>query len=313
MSPLNILVTGGAGYLGSTLVPALLHKGHRVTVLDSFIFGQSPLLECCANPHFSVVRGDARDENLLATQMKNSDIIIPLAALVGAPLCKRDQLGTVSTNRDAVASITKLASKEQRVIIPITNSGYGIGEKGVFCTEETPMRPISLYGTSKVEAEEIALAHGNAISLRLATVFGMSPRMRLDLLVNDFTHRAYHDRFIVVFEGHFKRNYIHVRDVAKAFMHAIDNFDRMKGEPYNVGLSDANLSKLELCAKIKEHLPDFVFLEAPVGEDPDKRDYIVSNDKIEKTGFMPDFSLDMGICDLIKGFQIINNNRYSNV
>lgn len=313
MTPLHILVTGGAGYLGSTLVPALLNKGYRVTVLDSFIFGQSPLLECCAHNGFSVVRGDARDEALLARLLKDVDLIIPLAALVGAPLCKRDQIGTVSTNRDAIASLTKLISKEQRIIIPITNSGYGIGEKGVLCTEQTPLRPISLYGTSKVEAEEIALAHGNAISLRLATVFGMSPRMRLDLLVNDFTHRAYHDRFIVVFEGHFKRNYIHVRDVAKAFMHAIDNFADMRGEPYNVGLSDANLSKLELCDKIKEQLPDFVVLEAPVGEDPDKRDYIVSNEKIEKTGYCPDYSLEMGIRELIKGFQIINNNRYSNV
>jgi nucleoside-diphosphate-sugar epimerase len=313
MSPFNIFVTGGAGYLGSTLVPTLMGRGHHVTVLDSFIFGQSPLLECCAFKNFSVVRGDARDESLLAKLMKNSDIIIPLAALVGAPLCKRDQIGTLSTNRDAIASITKLASKDQRIIFPTTNSGYGIGKKGVFCTEETPLCPISLYGKSKVEAEKIALGYGNAISLRLATVFGMSPRMRLDLLVNDFTHRAFNDRFIIVFEGHFKRNYIHVRDVAKAFIHAIDNFDTMKGEPYNVGLSDANLSKLELCAKIKDHLPNFVILESPIGEDPDKRDYIVSNEKIEKTNYRPDFSLDMGIDELIKGFAIIANGRYSNV
>ena len=313
MARLNILVTGGAGYIGSTLVPALLAAGHKVTVLDSFIFGQNSLLECCASDDFSVLRGDVRDESLLAKLMNNADVIMPLAALVGAPMCKRDQIGAVSTNRDAVASIAKLASKDQRIIYPTTNSGYGIGEKGVFCTEETPLRPISLYGTSKVEAEKIVLDHGNGISLRLATVFGVSPRMRLDLLVNDFTYRAFHDRFIVIFEGHFKRNYIHVRDVAKAFMHAMDHFDAMKGEPYNVGLSDANISKLELCAKIKEHLPDFVILEAPVGEDPDKRDYIVSNAKIEKTGYKPDHSLDMGIRELIKGFQIINNNRYGNV
>jgi nucleoside-diphosphate-sugar epimerase len=313
MTTLNILVTGGAGYLGSTLVPALLNRGHRVTVLDSFIFGQSPLLDCCASSDFSIMRGDSRDESILAKLLKKTDVVIPLAALVGAPLCKRDQVGTISTNRDAIASITKLASKEQRIIIPTTNSGYGIGEKGVFCTEEMPLRPISLYGKTKVEAEEIVLARGNGISLRLATVFGMSPRMRLDLLVNDFTYRAFHDRFIVVFEGHFTRNYIHVRDVARAFMHAIDNFDVMKNQPYNVGLSDANLTKLELCAKIRNHLPDFIVLESPVGEDPDKRDYLVSNEKIEKTGFKPCYSLDMGIMELIKGFAIITNSRYSNV
>jgi nucleoside-diphosphate-sugar epimerase len=169
-------------------------------------------------------------------------------------------------------------SKEQRMLVPITNSGYGVGEKSVYCTENSPLRPISTYGKYKVEAESLALARGNCISFRLATFFGMSPRMRIDLLVNDFTYRAVKDRFIVIFEGHFKRNYIHVRDVARVFLHGIENFDKMKDQPYNVGLSDANLSKLELCAKIKEHLPEFTYLEAPVGEDPDKRNYIVSNE-----------------------------------
>ncbi|MBF0529698.1 MAG: NAD-dependent epimerase/dehydratase [Deltaproteobacteria bacterium] len=313
MNTYNILVTGGAGYIGSVLVPSLLNRGHQVTVLDNFLFRQSPLLECCVSPKFSVVRGDARDENILIKLLKSTDIVIPLAALVGAPICNRDQIGTTSTNRDAIASITKIASKSQRIIIPTTNSGYGIGEKGIFCTEETPLHPISLYGITKVEAEKIVLDHGNSISLRLATVFGLSPRMRLDLLVNDFTYRAWRDRFIVIFEGHFKRNYIHVRDVVKAFIHSIDNFDSMKGGPYNVGLSNANISKLELCDKIKGHLPNFVIMEAPIGEDPDKRDYIVSNEKIEKTGYQPDYSLDMGIKELIMGFQIINNSPYSNV
>jgi nucleoside-diphosphate-sugar epimerase len=309
----NILVTGGAGYLGSILVPELLRLGHRVTVLDTFMFGQNSLIECCTYENFDVIRGDAREEDLLKPAMKNADYIIALAALVGAPLCSRDKIGTVSTNRDAVASIAKLASKEQKIMYPCTNSGYGIGEKGVYCTEKTPLNPISLYGKAKVASEKILLDRGNSISFRLATVFGMSPRMRIDLLVNDFTYRAVKDRFIVVFEGHFKRNYIHIRDVARVFIHGIDNFDAIKNEPYNVGLSDANLSKLELCSKIKEHVPDFVYLEAPVGEDPDKRDYIVSNEKIEKTGFKPVYSLDMGIKELIKGYRIITNSKYSNV
>ncbi len=310
---MNILVTGGAGYLGSMLVPRLLEAGHKVTVLDAFIFGQNSLLECCANENFDVIRGDARDESILKSILHKFDTLIPLAALVGAPLCNRDMIGTVTINRDAVKTLAEFASKEQRIIYPTTNSGYGIGEKGIYCTEKTPLRPISTYGKTKVEAEEIVLSRGNAITFRLATVFGMAPRMRLDLLVNDFTYRAVNDRFIVVFEGHFKRNYIHIRDVARAFMHAIDNFEAMKNEPYNVGLSDANLSKLELCEKIKEHAPNFTIMEAPIGKDPDQRDYIVSNDKIEATGFKPTHSLDMGIKELINGYKIITNTKYSNV
>ncbi len=310
---MNILITGGAGYIGSILVPELLKLVHRVTVLDNFMFGQNSLLECCAYEKFDVIRGDARDEDTLKTLLQKADYIIPIAALVGAPLCNRDKIGTVTTNRDAIASIVKLASKEQRIIFPTTNSGYGIGQKGVYCTEETPLNPISLYGKIKVEAEKIVLDRGNAISFRLATVFGMSQKMRIDLLVNDFTYRAVKDRFVVVFEGHFKRNYIHIRDVARAFIHAIDNFDAMKNEPYNVGLSDANLSKIELCAKIKEQIPDFLYLEEPIVEDPDKRDYIVSNEKVEKTGFKPQHSLEMGIKELIKGYKIITNSKYSNV
>ena len=309
----NILVTGGAGYLGSILVPELLKSGHGVTVLDNFMYGQNSLLDCCSNENFDVVRGDAREEDSLSPLLKNVDYIIPLAALVGAPLCSRDKIGTITTNKDSIASIARLSSKEQRIIYPCTNSGYGIGHKDIYCTEETPLKPISLYGKAKVEAEKILLDRGNSISLRLATVFGIAPRMRIDLLVNDFTYRAVKDKFVVVFEGHFKRNYIHIRDVARAFIHAINNFDSMKNEPYNVGLSDANLSKLELCSKIKEQLPDFVYIEAPVGEDPDKRDYIVSNEKIEKTGFRPLCSLEMGIKELIKAYRIIINSKYSNV
>ena len=309
----NILVTGGAGYLGSIIIPELLSLGHKVTVLDNFMFKQNPLAHVCANPEFDVIRGDARDESLIKSAIKDVDVVIPLAALVGAPLCNNDQLGTTSINRDAVIMLTKLLSKDQRILMPITNSGYGIGEKGKFCTEESPLRPISLYGTTKVEAEAAVLERGNAISFRLATVFGMAPRFRLDLLVNDFVYRAVHDRAVVLFEADFKRNYIHIRDVARAFIHGLDNFETMKNEAYNVGLSDANLSKRELCEKIHEHIPSFVFMEAPIGEDPDKRDYIVSNEKIEATGYMPQHSLDMGIRELIKGYRMIRNAQYGNV
>ena len=309
----NILVTGGAGYLGSMIIPELLSLGHKVTVLDNFMFKQNPLAHVCANPEFDVIRGDARDESLIKGAIKDVDVVIPLAALVGAPLCNNDLLGTTSINRDAVIMLTKLLSKDQRILMPITNSGYGIGEKGKFCTEESPLNPISLYGTTKVEAEAAVLERGNAISFRLATGFGMAPRFRLDLLVNDFVYRAVHDRAVVLFEADFKRNYIHIRDVARAFIHGLDNFETMKNEAYNVGLSDANLSKRELCEKIHEHIPSFVFMEAPIGEDPDKRDYIVSNEKIEATGYMPQHSLDMGIRELIKGYRMIRNAQYGNV
>lgn len=310
---MRVIVTGGAGYLGSILVPELLGAGYAVTVLDNFMYRQASLLDCCAYDSFSVIRGDCRDESTLRRAMKDADVLIPLAAIVGAPACNADQTAARSTNLDAIRLMLSLRSPEQRVIFPTTNSGYGIGEPGKYCTEETPLRPISLYGVTKVEAEKAVLDAGNAITFRLATVFGMSPRMRIDLLVNDFVYRAVNDRAVVVFEGHAKRNYIHVRDVARAFMHALENFDRMKNEPYNVGLSDANLSKLELCAEIKKQTPQFVYMEAPVGEDPDKRDYIVSNEKIERTGFKPQHSLEMGIRELIKGYSILRNSRYSNI
>ena len=310
--PDSILVTGGAGYLGSSLVPALLAEGFRVTVLDNFLFGQASLNQLCSEPNFEVYRGDARDPEVLKPLLRGADIIIPLAALVGAPLCNNDKIGAETLNRDAILTLIKHTSWEQRILMPITNSGYGIGEAGKFCTEETPLRPISLYGRTKVEAEQAVLERGNSISFRLATVFGMSPRMRIDLLVNDFVYRAVHDRAVVLFEAHFKRNYIHVRDVARVFLHGICNFATMRDEPYNVGLSDANLSKLELCQRIQQHLPSFMFLEAPIGEDPDKRDYIVSNEKIERTGYRPQFSLDDGIRELIKGYRMLRNSIYGN-
>ena len=310
---MKILITGGAGYLGSIVTPHLLNKGHEVTVLDNFLFRQNSLADCCHYESFNVVRGDCREASILKNLLKDADIIIPLAAMVGAPLCDQDKLAAESVNHSAVKLICDLVSPDQRIIIPITNSGYGVGEEGKFCTEKTPLRPISLYGKTKVVAEKEVLSRDNSISFRLATVFGMAPRMRLDLLVNDFVYRAVNDRSLLIFEGHFKRNYIHVRDIARVFEHAIDNFKLMKGKPYNAGLEEANLSKLELCAKIKEHLPEFVYIEAKVGEDPDKRDYIVSNQRLLSSGFQTEWNLDRGIRELIKGYTIIRNTIYSNV
>ncbi|MBI3298858.1 MAG: SDR family oxidoreductase [Elusimicrobia bacterium] len=310
---MKILITGGAGYIGSILTPTLLRSGHQVTVLDNLMFKQASLLECCAEEAFEFVRGDARDERLVTPLVKKADAIIPLAALVGAPLCDNDRPGATTTNVEAVKLLVKIASKAQRILIPITNSGYGIGEKDKFCTEDSPLKPISLYGETKVAAEAAVLERENSLSFRLATVFGASPKMRLDLLVNDFVYRAVNDRAVVVFEGHFKRNYIHIRDVAKVFLHGLDKFESMRGKPYNVGLEDANLSKLELCAEIAKQVKGFVFMEAPIGEDPDKRDYIVSNQRLLKTGFKPDWNLARGITELIKAYKIVKRREFSNV
>ncbi len=310
---MRILVTGGAGYIGSVLVPTLLERGHHVTVLDNFSRGTTELSLCCRYENFEPIRGDARDERILDTLVPQADAIIPLAALVGAPLCKEDPIAAKTLNQDAVVAIARRVSRSQRVVYPTTNSGYGIGEAGKFCTEETPLKPISLYGVTKVEAEKAVLDLCEGVSLRLATVFGMSPRMRIDLLVNDFTWRAVTDRAVVIFEGHFKRNFIHLRDVVKGFEHAIANFDSMRGQAYNLGLSAANLSKLELCERIRRQVPAFVYLEAPIGEDPDKRDYIVSNEKLERTGWAPDWTLDAGVAELIRGYRMIRNSRYANV
>lgn len=309
----KILVTGGAGYLGSVLVPLLLSKGHEVTVLDNFYFNQSTLLDSCLNPNFEVIRGDARNGHLMAELLEGKEYIIPLAAMVGFPLCKADEVAAETTNLGAIKTILKLRKPEQRIIYPCTNSGYGVGEGDKFCTEDTPMRPISLYGTTKTEAERLILEAGNSLTFRFATVFGASPRMRIDLLVNDFVYRAVFDRTAVVFEGNFKRNYIHIRDAVGAFAWGMEHFDEMKGKAYNCGLSSANLSKLELCAKIQEHIPSFVYMEAPIGEDPDKRDYIVSNERLEATGWKPMYTLDDGIEELKKVYTIIKNKTYSNI
>jgi len=309
----NILVTGGAGYIGSTLVSDLLRAGHRVTVLDNFMFRQTSLNHVCVDPHFHVVRGDIRVESVVAPLLKKADIVIPLAALVGAPLCNLDPVGATSTNHDATMLMLRLLSRDQLVLMPTTNSAYGSGDADNLCTEESPLRPISQYAKEKVIVERALMQRENAISFRLATVFGMSPRMRLDLLVNDFTYRAVHDRFVVLFESAFKRNYIHVRDVSRAFQHGIANASSMKGQIYNVGLSEANVSKRELCERIKRQVPDFAFVDAPVGKDPDQRNYIVSNAKIEATGYKPSMSLDSGIAELVKGYVMIRNSQYGNV
>jgi len=310
---MKILVTGAAGYIGAVLVPRLLSEGHEVIALDNFMYNQSSLLDVCYHDKLTIVRGDTRDKNLMTRLMKNADAIFPLACLTGAPLCAKEPEAAKAILFDAIKMILEIRGKDQMVIFPTTNSGYGVGEKGKHCTETTPLRPISLYGKLKVDAENAILDAGNGITLRLATAFGISPRMRLDLLVNDFTYRAVYDKFIILFEAHFNRNYIHVRDISKAFLHALNNFDKMKGQPYNVGLSDANLTKLQLCQEIKKLLPDFYFVEASVGEDPDKRDYIVSNEKIEKTGFRPDVPLQKGLQELIKGYQVIKRNQFANI
>lgn len=309
----KILVTGGAGYIGSILVPELLRQGYKVTVLDNLMHDQTTLLDCCANPDFDFIKGDICDYDFIGRLLPKFDIVIPLAAIVGAPACKLNPGLTRLVNYDAYMFLVNRVSDSQMILFPNTNSGYGVGEQGNFCTEETPLRPVSEYGRTKVEVEKALIEKGNAVTFRLATVFGMSQRMRLDLLVNDFTYRAFRDRFIILFEEHFRRNFVHIRDVAKAFIFGIKNYDRMKGEPFNVGLSSANLTKRQLCEKIKGYVPDFHILSAPLGEDPDKRDYLVSNEKIETLGWQPDFTIDDGIQELLKGFRMLRPNRFANV
>lgn len=309
----NILVTGGAGYLGSIMVADLLDRGYKVTVVDNFMYKQTSLNHLCFNKNFSVVKGDIRLKDTMRLLLKQADIIIPLAAYVGAPICNKDPINAQTVNHDAIIMMLKHISKEQIILMPTTNSAYGTGDTNNFCTEESPLKPISKYAIDKVAIEQELMQHQNAISFRLATVFGMSPRMRIDLLVNDFVYRAVYDKFVVLFESSFKRNYIHVRDVSRAFQHGIDNFSNMRGEVYNVGLSEANISKYELCKKIQELIPEFIFLEAPVGKDTDQRNYIVSNEKLETTGYKPSVSLEYGISELIKGYTMLKNSKYGNV
>ena len=309
---LNILVTGGAGYIGSTLVPELLNLGHKVTVLDNFMYRQTSLNHCAIHDNFEIVRGDVRSDDLMKSLFKKADVIFPLAALVGAPICNADPFAADSINKLAVLSMLDQISKDQIVIMPTTNSAYGSGDGDNFCTEESPLSPISKYAIDKVKVEQELMSRENAISLRLATVFGLSPRMRIDLLVNDFTFRAVHDGFIVLFESNFKRNYIHVRDISRVFQHCLVNFHNMKSNVFNVGLSTANISKLELCKKIKEQVPNFVIIEEKIGSDPDQRNYVVSNSKIESTGFEPKYSIENGVRELIKGYRMIKHTDHKN-
>jgi len=309
----KVLVTGGAGYLGSVMVPALLREGFEVTVLDNFLFGQNSLLDCCAHDSFRVIRGDCRDREVVREALRGKDVLIPLAAIVGAPLCKQDPTAARSVNLEAIRTLLSLRSPDQRILFPNTNSGYGVGEKDAACTEDSPLRPVSLYGQLKVEAERAILDAGNAVCFRLATVFGVSPRMRIDLLVNDFVYRAVTDRVVTVFEGHFRRNFVHILDVTAAFLHGIRNFEALRDRPYNLGLDAANLTKLELCAEIASQVPGFTYSEAAVGEDPDKRDYVVSNQRLREAGFTAGHSLQEGIGQLRKAYTIVRNSRYGNV
>jgi len=308
----KVLITGGAGYLGSVLSEHLLQAGHSVVVVDSLLFGQMSLFHLCANPRFDFVFGDVRDEALLKSRVKDADVIIPLACIVGAPACDRDPISARSVNIEAIKLLNRLRSKKQLVVYPTTNSGYGTKTGDVYCTEDTPLDPISLYGQTKVDAEKELLDSPNAISLRLATVFGLSPRMRLDLLVNHFVYAAVTDRYIVIFEKHFKRNYVHIRDVADCFIHCISHAEQMVGRPYNCGLDAANLSKEELALKIKQYVPDFFIHFAEVGQDPDRRNYIVSNQRLREAGFEARRTLDDGIQELIKGYRMLRRSPLKN-
>jgi nucleoside-diphosphate-sugar epimerase len=309
----RVLVTGGAGYLGSILCEHLLAGPYTVTVLDNLHYGQGSLFHLCGNPRFDFVYGDVRDETLLSRLVKNADVLIPLAAIVGAPACDRDPTLARTVNLEAVRLLRRLRSANQLIVYPTTNSGYGTQTGEVFCTEETPLEPISLYGVTKTQAEQELLESPNAVTLRLATVFGMSPRFRLDLLVNHFTYAAATDGYIVIFEKDFKRNYVHIRDVAECFIYCIENSKRMEGKPYNVGLDAANLSKAELALKIKQYVPNFYIHFSEVGSDPDKRNYIVSNQRLREAGFEAKRSLDDGIVELLKGYRMMGRSQFKNV
>lgn len=309
----KILITGGAGYIGNVLCRQLLKsKKYKITVLDNFLFQQqNALLDIITDSNFNIIKGDVRDVDILKKSVSENDIIIPLAAIVGAPACERDKLLATEVNLHQIINIRKNISKDQVIILPITNSGYGFGTKEMYFDEMSKLNPISHYGKLKVQAEKIMLDFDNFISLRLATVFGVSNRMRIDLLVNDFVYRALKDKYVLLFESHFKRNFIHIEDVASVFLFFIENFIKNKNNIYNVGLDDANLSKKELCELIYKEIDDFIFLESDFKKDPDQRNYIVSNKKLIETGWRPKKSVSDGIKELIKCYKYfeVNNNK----
>lgn len=309
----NILITGGAGYIGNILTETLLTNGYNITVLDNLIHRQHGIMEYCYHPNFNFIYGDVRDYKLYGELIAKNDTIINLAAYVGMPLCKRFPCETKEVNQESAEFLGKTVSKDQLVIHMTTNSGYGLGEhregKAVFCTEETPLRPISLYGETKCAAEKAIMQNGSNISFRLATVFGVSRKMRMDLLINDFTYRAWNDKFLVLFESHFVRNFVHVRDVANTINFAITNQDKMRGQVYNVGNTSINISKMDLCLAIKKQIPDLFITTSEINKDPDQRNYIVSNEKLEKLGWSCKHSLDMGIRELINAGPIIKNTN----
>ena len=310
---MNILVTGGAGYIGSVLVPNLLSQGHSVTVIDNFMYRQTSLASSIRDEKLTLIFGDVRDEALMKAHLAKADVIIPLAAIVGAPACDSDPIAAQSINKDSILWLLKQLSPNQRIIMPTTNSAYGSGDKNNYCDENSPLNPLSLYARDKVTVEKVLMEFPNATSFRLATVFGISPRMRLDLLVNNFAYRAITDGFVIVFEGHFKRNYIHVLDVVQAFNLALNNEKDFKGQIFNVGLSEANISKIDLCREIQSLIPSFTYLEAELGKDPDQRNYVVSNQKIENLGFKPAISLRSGLDELIKGLEMFNHKPFTNI
>lgn len=303
---MKILITGGAGYLGSVITGKFLEEGNSVIVFDKLLFNQTSLLQYTSNPNFKFIYGDVRNLIELEKLCNEVDVIIPLAAIVGFPACASDPKFAKEINFDQIVNIVKFTNgKNKKILYPNTNSGYGLGTGQMECDEESPLTPISVYGQTKCEAENFLKSSTDSIIFRLATVFGVSPRMRTDLLVNDFVYKAITDKYIVVFEKTFKRNFIHVEDVASAFSFMLKNYKKYSGEVFNVGLSDANLNKQELLEKIQKYVKDFAVVYDDYYQDPDKRNYIVSNQKIESTGWTPMWDLDRGIKQLIQGYQMI--------
>ena len=309
----KILITGGAGYIGSKLVTKLLSAGNIVTVVDVLKFSSKSLNHVFSHKNFYFIKGDVRQKKLMKKLINKNEFIIPLAALVGAPLCEKNKKEAIQVNLDSIKHLTELIKKKKKKIIYLTtNSGYGIGAKNKYCDENSPLNPISLYGRTKVQAEKFVMSYKNSIGFRLATVFGYSYRMRTDLLVNDFVYRSLHDKKLVLFEPHFRRNYIHIEDVVDAIIYSIKNFNKLKSQVYNLGLSSANLTKYMLAKKIKKKLKFLKIKIVHNKKDPDQRDYYVSNKKIEKRGFKARTSIDIGISELIEVFshskeKIINN------